>query len=122
MDLVKYLTMAYADSQLHVVLRDFPDLLEMVTPAIRADLTALDKYVWRSSGFLLNCGIKMFYGSEEKFPEEYIKGWEIHTNFKNEFSTQTFKGGHFYLNDPKPLLEVLNLEMTQFWKLFQESF
>lgn len=75
--------------------RKDPDLLAMVAPVLRADMTALETYAYEPEP-ALGCPITAISGSEdEQAKPDDIAGWA-------ELSTETFRshvlaGGHFFI-------------------------
>eukprot|EP00026_Physarum_polycephalum_P012514 Phypoly_transcript_12835.p1 GENE.Phypoly_transcript_12835~~Phypoly_transcript_12835.p1 ORF type:complete len:222 (+),score=12.60 Phypoly_transcript_12835:240-905(+) len=60
-EMIDHLIVKYKDVQLEKVRREYPDLLAMVTPAIRADMAAGEKYVYYPAPNL-QCPIIFFAG------------------------------------------------------------
>jgi surfactin synthase thioesterase subunit len=81
------------------------EMLDLVLPALRADMTALEAYEHR--GGPLSCPITAMAGaSDRNVPVEHLAPWAAET--LGAFRVQTFPGGHFYFNeDPRPLLGAL---------------
>ncbi|MFI0976473.1 thioesterase II family protein [Streptomyces sp. NPDC021093] len=76
------------------------ELMEAIIPAMRADFEAVDTY--RSApGTTLRCPISAYAGAADPHvAREDVLGWERHTT--GGFTTRTFPGGHFYLDDRLP--------------------
>jgi medium-chain acyl-[acyl-carrier-protein] hydrolase len=83
------------------VLRE-PELLQMLLPALRADLEGLETYVYNQED-LLDCPITALGGVDDPWataPE--LEAWRHETT--GAFSLRRFAGGHFYLKDEEPLV------------------
>jgi len=114
-DLIKYLMSTYQDSQFCDVAKRYPDILHLILPVIRGDIKLHDNYVLKP-GKLLRCPVILFVGEEDAISEENKNGWKIHSSLPTSFAIHRFPGGHFYLNDPKPLLQDLNKQMCSYLK------
>ncbi|MET8008292.1 thioesterase II family protein [Nonomuraea glycinis] len=76
---------------------DAPDLLDMVLPALRADIDAAEGYRF-VPGAPLNCPISVFGGrSDSVTPQAQLYGWRSHS--VAEVDVRLFDGGHFFLHD-----------------------
>ena len=74
---------------------DNPDLMELMLPCLRADLTAFETYAYHSEDPLV-CPISAFGGrADKRVSEEEVRGWRDQT--RETFSVQMFDGGHFFL-------------------------
>jgi medium-chain acyl-[acyl-carrier-protein] hydrolase len=74
-----------------------PELIRLLLPALRADFTFGERYEFRP-GPPLAADLTVLCGSEdERAPEYAMKAWQNQTS--GAFRTQTFQGGHFYLNE-----------------------
>jgi surfactin synthase thioesterase subunit len=82
------------------------ELLELLLPALRADVAAIESYVHRS-GPRLTCPVAVLGGDADPLvPVESLSGWAAETG--GPFEVRTFGGGHFYFQpDPGPLFEYL---------------
>jgi surfactin synthase thioesterase subunit len=81
----------------------YPELVEVVLPAIRADVRALELHrpPLRPP---LACPISAFGGAEDRLtPREHLEAWRGETS--GAFRVRVFAGGHFYLDARRP--EVL---------------
>lgn len=84
-----------------------PELMELLLPVLRADLTAVETYRY-APGPPLPCPISAFGGEEDhQVSLSDLEGWGQQT--EHEFDIKQFPGGHFYLNDTSgdALLEVI---------------
>ncbi|MYR46526.1 alpha/beta fold hydrolase [Streptomyces sp. SID5910] len=76
-------------------LLDDEDVVRMILPALRADYTAVEQYVYRP-GPELSCPLYVYTGdADPQVREDEAKGWAEHT--RADFRIRTFTGGHFYL-------------------------
>ena len=73
------------------------DLLELLLPALRADMRAIETHR-HVPGPLLDCPITVFGGSADtRAQREVLAPWREHTRGSTQL--QQFAGGHFYFND-----------------------
>jgi medium-chain acyl-[acyl-carrier-protein] hydrolase len=73
-----------------------PELLSLLLPCLRADITALETH-WPSGRAPLACPISAFGGSDDALtPREHLEAWAEETTA--EFQVRMFPGDHFYLN------------------------
>lgn len=71
------------------------DLMELLLPSLRADITALETYQ-PSPAPSLPCPISALGGIDDPFaPREHLEAWRSET--RSAFRVQMFPGGHFYL-------------------------
>ncbi len=72
------------------------DLLELVLPVLRADMTLCESYVYRTEapfGF----PIQAFAGLRDRsLPLPAVHAWRAHTT--GDFAVELFDGGHFFLH------------------------
>jgi surfactin synthase thioesterase subunit len=74
-----------------------PELLELILPAVRADFRLVERYV-QQPGPLLQCPLTAYSGSDDRIaPPELMAAWSTTTS--GPFTTRTFAGGHFYLQE-----------------------
>lgn len=79
-------------------LKAVPELLEMVLPAIRADMTASENYR-HTPGPRLRCPIVVSHGREDRaVTRERLQPWGELTDC--EFEYDEYPGGHFFLYEP----------------------
>lgn len=76
---------------------EMPELLELLLPALRADITLLERYQYTAEP-PLDVPFTVFHGTEDDslLPEE-IQAWREVTTGACEF--RGFPGGHFYFHD-----------------------
>lgn len=78
------------------------DLMELMLPVIRADVTLNETYEYMGRT-ALTCPISAFGGLEDgAVSMEDLEGWAVQTT--GAFSIRRFPGGHFYLHSAQPLL------------------
>jgi surfactin synthase thioesterase subunit len=87
------------------VLRE-PELLQLLLPALRADLEALETYAYEPA-VPLSCPIAAFAGSDDRWATLVeLEAWRRETT--GPFTVRRFAGGHFYLQGAEsPLLEEI---------------
>jgi medium-chain acyl-[acyl-carrier-protein] hydrolase len=79
-----------------------PDLLRMFLPTLRADFEVVETYRHREEE-PLPCGISAYGGrSDAEVPSTALEGWSAHTS--GPFRARLFDGGHFYLDESRPLV------------------
>ena len=82
---------------------NFPELIELLLPALRADFEAVENYQYPSDGLPLNCPIVAFGGLDDpRVSQERLEGWAMHTNAG--FKSQFFPGDHFFIHGMKEAL------------------
>jgi medium-chain acyl-[acyl-carrier-protein] hydrolase len=82
------------------VLRD-AELMELLTPVLRADLALCASYSYASEQ-PLDCSITAFGGNDDaKVSRDELSAWREHT--AKSFSVKMFPGGHFFLQDAEVL-------------------
>ena len=71
-----------------------PELVSMLLPTLRADLTMCETYEYRVEP-PLDCRISVYGGeSDRKIRLEHLTPWEVHT--AREFQVRIFPGSHFF--------------------------
>ena len=88
------------------------DLLALLLPGLRADLTALERHD-HVSGEPLGCPITAFGGTDDpRAGRSELEGWAEHTG--GAVTVRQFPGGHFYLQDARqPLLDAIAVALHQ---------
>lgn len=77
-----------------------PELLRLMLPTLRADLSIVESYRYTTQQ-PLGVAISASGGrSDFLVSEEEIKGWSRHTS--GPFEMKMHDGGHFFVNDPGP--------------------
>jgi surfactin synthase thioesterase subunit len=81
------------------------ELLALLLPALRADLTALESF--RSPPLpLLSAPVSVFGGHDDsRAPRSYLEAWRAHV--AGTIRLRQFPGGHFYLNQARERDAVL---------------
>jgi medium-chain acyl-[acyl-carrier-protein] hydrolase len=89
---------------------DNPDLMELMLPCLRADLTAYETYEYHDDDPLV-CPISAFGGRlDTRVSEEEVRGWREQT--RESFNVQMFDGGHFFLQTHRDeLLAAIRREL-----------
>ena len=88
------------------------ELLDLVLPALRADLSVIETYEFRDRT-RLPCGISAFAGRDDRHvtPEKLAPWRELSGG---RFASQLFAGDHFYLHDRRDeLINAILLEFRQ---------
>jgi medium-chain acyl-[acyl-carrier-protein] hydrolase len=71
------------------------ELMELLLPTLRADITALETYVYQPET-PLECPIRVYGGSfDSTTTEDELRAWRIHT--KSSFNLQILPGDHFFI-------------------------
>jgi medium-chain acyl-[acyl-carrier-protein] hydrolase len=75
------------------------DLLELLLPALRADMTVIETH--RHDGSTRFAGPITVYGGEadERAPRRQLQAWQQHT--REPLRLRQYAGGHFYFNEPQ---------------------
>jgi medium-chain acyl-[acyl-carrier-protein] hydrolase len=93
------------------------ELRELVFPALRADLAAIEPYRYRPSTSLV-CPITAFGGLQDRGVDVAdLKAWRQYTTGK--FRLQMFNGNHFFLHQVQPLiLQAIDRQLSDVRKLY----
>lgn len=91
---------------------EHPELMELMTPLLRADFSVVGTYTYLP-GLPLNCPITAFGGLQDpEVSREQLEAWREYTTAS--FSLHMFPGDHFYLNTKRQLLlQVLSRELEK---------
>jgi medium-chain acyl-[acyl-carrier-protein] hydrolase len=74
-----------------------PELLELLLPALRADMTLTETYEYVADE-PLDVPISVFGGTEDvRIGRGDLEAWQVET--RDRFSLQMVPGGHFFLNN-----------------------
>jgi medium-chain acyl-[acyl-carrier-protein] hydrolase len=89
-----------------------PELMELVAPVLRADVTLCNSYVYAPKA-PFSFPITAFGGLDDHgVPRRYIEGWREHTT--GPFVLRMVPGDHFFLNTSRLLLlEAISKELEQ---------
>lgn len=75
-----------------------PELIDLMGPALKADLSMLERYTATPGEAPLTCPLVALAGTEDPFVSaEELDGWAPYTS--EAFSRAQARGGHFYLRD-----------------------
>jgi medium-chain acyl-[acyl-carrier-protein] hydrolase len=86
------------------VVREEPELMALLLPALRADITALERYV-RRQHTPLACPITAFAGTRDSRARPIeIEAWRRETTAS--FSSRAFDGDHFFVNPHREAILV----------------
>lgn len=91
------------------VLRE-ADLLQLLLPALRADVTVLETHI-HTEGEPLDCPISAFGGTEDaNLSHEDLHAWREHT--RRDFRLRMFHGDHFFLrSQQRMILQALEQDL-----------
>jgi medium-chain acyl-[acyl-carrier-protein] hydrolase len=79
-----------------------PEILQLLLPALRADMAALETYAYLHEE-PLECPITALGGEDDPWAtKEELEAWREETDAS--FATRRFPGAHFYLQQAEPLL------------------
>jgi surfactin synthase thioesterase subunit len=79
-----------------VILQD-QELMKLLLPTLRADVTALETYVYQDEE-PLDCPIRAFGGRfDSTTTEDDLRAWQLHT--KSSFELEMFHGDHFFIRN-----------------------
>jgi len=88
-----------------------PELLALVLPALRADMTMCDTYVYVPEP-PLDCAIHSFAGAGDRSaPLACVREWKEQTT--NEFTLQVVPGGHFFIFSERIRFQSLVAELLR---------
>lgn len=73
-----------------------PDVIELLLPPLRADMTAFETYVY-SPAPRLSCPVTSFAGRGDSIARGDIEAWSEHTTGPQ--TIHEFDGGHFFIHD-----------------------
>ena len=88
------------------------ELMQLMLPALRADFSLRDRYVYREEP-PLDCPIIAFGGMSDQHVNGVVLGsWRQHT--RERFQLWLFQGDHFFVRSAQePLLEILSTVLPQ---------
>lgn len=88
-----------------------PDVMQLLLPVLRADLEAIENYLYTPDELPLNCPIVAFGGlSDRRVSRERLEGWAWHTD--SSFKSQYFPGDHFFINTAREsIMASINAEI-----------
>jgi medium-chain acyl-[acyl-carrier-protein] hydrolase len=77
-----------------------PDILDLLLPALRADIAALEMHRPPPLREPLDCPILALGGVDDRLaPRAHLEAWRRET--RSDFRVQMFAGGHFYLDQSR---------------------
>lgn len=86
---------------------EHPELMELMTPLLRADFSVVQTYVYKP-GPALDCPITAFGGVQDvEVGREDVKAWREQTT--NAFSARFLPGDHFFVNHPQTRAVMLGV-------------
>jgi medium-chain acyl-[acyl-carrier-protein] hydrolase len=87
------------------------ELMELLLPTLRADVTALETYVYQPEA-PLDCPIHAFGGSlDSTTTEDGLQGWRLHT--KGSFDLKMFHGDHFFIrSNQQSIFQAISKEIA----------
>lgn len=91
---------------------DHPEMLDLILPVLRADLTLLNTYSYTDER-PLDCPIMALGGVKDAILyRDQLQAWQAQTS--RSFKTQIFPGGHFYLYPAhKMLMQLLRRTLEE---------
>jgi medium-chain acyl-[acyl-carrier-protein] hydrolase len=91
------------------VLQD-PEMMELLLPALRADVEMLETYTYAPEA-PLECPITAFGGREDtQTSQEELAAWREHTS--SQFQTKIFPGDHFFVQSAQTeILSAISLDL-----------
>jgi medium-chain acyl-[acyl-carrier-protein] hydrolase len=90
-------------------LMNYPEIIDLVLPVLRADFTVIETYQTKP-GPLLNCRIVAIGGSEETGSEAAVESWRGYTT--GSFRRELVPGSHFFLRgEARRMFEIINEEL-----------
>lgn len=94
---------------------EHPEIMQVLLPALRADLTAYDTYMYLPAP-PLSCSISAFGGlADQKSTRDLIEPWREHTD--GFFAAWMLPGDHFFLHSSQGLLlQTLSRELQRLAK------
>lgn len=79
------------------MLRDMPEIAEMILPAVRSDYKAVETYQFSGDTPCLSCPLSVFVSEDDPTVTlDEAKEWERYS--RGPFTLEVFPGRHFYLD------------------------
>ena len=93
-----------------MILQD-KELVKLFLPPLRADITALETYVYQNEE-PLDCPIRAFGGNlDTTVTEDELRAWQLHTHAS--FELKVFQGDHFFIrNNQQAVFKSISAEVT----------
>jgi surfactin synthase thioesterase subunit len=94
---------------------DAPDLLALLLPTVRADLTAVATWPYQTSA-RLPCAVRAFAGKDDAYASPFrMRAWQAETD--GSFALQVLPGGHFFIHSGAPqLVDAVRSELMSCWR------
>jgi medium-chain acyl-[acyl-carrier-protein] hydrolase len=88
------------------------ELMELLLPALRADITALETYVYQAEA-PLDCPICAFGGNlDATAKEDSLRPWQLHTS--RSFELKILQGDHFFFrNNQQSILQSISAQIPE---------
>lgn len=96
----------------HPVLKE-PDLLALLLPTLRADMTIHETYAFAAvgTGPVLTCPVTTFGGQMDRNVSlDALEAWSRHT--RGPFAVHILSGGHFFLSNANQRAELIEMICT----------
>lgn len=102
--------LAYVEEKSNTVqLHQYPELLKIILPTLRCDLSLCDTYICGATS-KLTCQITAFAGQDDRLSRAALESWGDET--EGPFDIEMLPGGHFFLSSSRvQLLEVLTRKL-----------
>jgi medium-chain acyl-[acyl-carrier-protein] hydrolase len=86
------------------------ELMELLLPTLRADVTALETYIYQPEA-PLDCSIRAFGGSlDSTTTEDELQAWRLHT--KSSFNLEILPGDHFFIrSNQQSIFQAISKEI-----------
>jgi medium-chain acyl-[acyl-carrier-protein] hydrolase len=86
------------------------ELMELLLPTLRADVTALETYIYQPEA-PLDCPIRAFGGSlDSTTTEDELRAWRLHT--KSSFNLEILPGDHFFIrSNQQSIFQAISKEI-----------
>jgi surfactin synthase thioesterase subunit len=86
------------------------ELMELLLPTLRADVTALETYVYQQE-LPLDCSIRVFGGNlDSTTSEDELRAWRLHT--KSSFNLEILPGDHFFIrSNQQSIFQAISKEI-----------
>jgi medium-chain acyl-[acyl-carrier-protein] hydrolase len=89
------------------------ELMELLSPMIRADFLLAENYQFKDNGHLLKCPVMALSSHQDQWLDhDDVQKWSLYTT--GEFNSHCFEGDHFYLNQQtEALIEYISNKIHQ---------
>ncbi len=89
------------------------EMLPLVLPALRGDITMYETYRPRPDTALLTCPISVMYGTQDHLTETAINAWQQHS--VSDLKVRKLSGGHFIiLEQEDAVIEIVGRELEPY--------